>query len=152
MAAANAWMDGTDEDYETPVYVISVAAELAEMHPQTLRSYEREGLIRPARTQGNTRRYSRRDVDKLRFIRRLTQDEGLNLAGVKAVLEMGERLQKSHTRVGELEDMVRHLAGRLQEDVEAAHKSHRFEVVPASRRDMEVHPRMRRRPPTASAR
>ena len=117
------------------------------MHPQTLRSYEREGLITPARTEGNTRRYSRRDVDKLKFIRRLTQDEGLNLAGVKAVLQMGDRLQKAHKRIGELEDMVRHLAGRLETDVEAAHKSHRFEVVPAPRRDLEVHPRLRRRPP-----
>jgi MerR family transcriptional regulator, heat shock protein HspR len=150
--AETTWIDGAGEDYETPVYVISVAAELADMHPQTLRSYEREGLIEPARTEGNTRRYSRRDVDKLKFIRRLTQEEGLNLAGVKAVLEMGDRLQRAHRRIGELEDMVRHLAARLQDDVEAAHKSHRFEVVPATGRDMEVHPRLRRRPPKAASR
>lgn len=141
------WLGEPPDDYDTPVYVISIAAELADMHPQTLRAYERKGLIEPARTEGNTRRYSRRDIDRLRFIQTLTQDEGLNLAGVKVVLDMGEQLQRARTRIGELEDMVRHLAARLQDDVEAAHKSHRFEVVPAPGRDLEVHSRLRRRPP-----
>lgn len=135
------------EDYDAPVYVISIAAELADMHPQTLRSYERKGLIEPSRTEGNTRRYSRRDVDKLKFIQHLTQDQGLNIAGVKAVLEMGQKLEKARHRIGELEDMVRHLASRLETDVEAAHSSHRFEIVPAPGRQVEVHPRLRRRPP-----
>jgi MerR family transcriptional regulator/heat shock protein HspR len=135
------------EGYDAPVYVISIAAELADMHPQTLRAYERKGLIEPSRTEGNTRRYSRRDVDKLKFIQRLTQDEGLNLAGVRAVLEMGDKLDQARTRISELEEMVRHLASRLETDVEAAHKSHRFEIIPAPSRQMEVHPRHRRRPP-----
>lgn len=135
------------EDYDAPVYVISIAAELADMHPQTLRAYERKGLIEPSRTEGNTRRYSRRDVDKLKFIQHLTQERGLNLAGVQAVLEMGDKLDRARTRIGELEDMVRHLASRLQDDVEAAHASHRFEIVPAPARHVEVHPRLRRRPP-----
>lgn len=133
-------------DYDEPVYVISVAADLADMHPQTLRAYEREGLVDPARTAGNTRRYSQRDIDRLRFIRHLTQEEGLNLAGVRVVLDLGEKLEGSRRRVRELEDMVRTLASRLTDDVEAAHRSHRFEVVPTGPREMEVHPNLRRRP------
>ena len=135
------------QDYDAPLYVISIAAELADMHPQTLRGYEREGLIEPARTEGNTRRYSPRDVDRLRLIKTLTQEEGLNLAGVRLVLDMGEQLEKARQRVNDLEEMVRTLATRLKDDVEAAHKSHRFEIVPAPTRDVEVHPQMRRRPP-----
>ena len=68
--------------------MISVAAELAGVHPQTLRIYERKGLVRPKRTQGNTRRYSDADVELLRWIQELTQDEGINLAGVKHIMEM----------------------------------------------------------------
>lgn len=134
-------------EYDEPVFVISVAAELADMHPQTLRAYEREGLIEPSRTAGNTRRYSQRDIDRLRFIRHLTQEEGLNLAGVRVVLDLGEKLEGSRRRIRELEEMVRTLASRLTDDVEEAHRSHRFEVVPTGPREMEVHPRMRRRPP-----
>lgn len=97
-----------------PIYVISVAAELADLHPQTLRAYEREGLVTPARTQGGTRRYSRKDVERLKFIRTLTQDEGLNLAGVRIVLDLGEKLEGTRQRVRELEEMVRVLADRLE--------------------------------------
>ena len=132
------------DDYDAAVYVISIAAELADMHPQTLRAYERKGLISPSRTEGNTRRYSRRDVDRLRLIQRLTQDEGLNLAGVRAVLEMGEQLEAAQRRIHELEDMVRRLASQMKEDVEAAHASHRFEVVPAPGSHLEPHPRLSR--------
>lgn len=146
----SAWFREPHDDYDAPVYVISIAAELADMHPQTLRAYERKGLVDPSRTEGNTRRYSRRDIDRLRFIQTLTQDEGLNLAGVRVVLDLGEQLQRTRNRVRELEEMVRHLATRLQDDVEAAHKSHRFEIVPAPKSDVEVHSRLRRRPPRAA--
>jgi MerR family transcriptional regulator/heat shock protein HspR len=139
-------------DYDESVFVISVAADLADMHPQTLRAYEREGLITPSRTEGNTRRYSQRDIDRLRFIRHLTQDEGLNLAGVRVVLDLGEKLEGSRRRVRELEDMVRTLASRLTDDVEQAHRSHRFEVVPTPNREVEVHPRLRRRRPRPTER
>jgi MerR family transcriptional regulator/heat shock protein HspR len=139
-------------DYDEPVYVISVAAELADLHPQTLRAYEREELIEPARTGGNTRRYSQSDIDRLRFIRHLTTEEGLNLAGVRVVLDLGEKLEVARGRVSELEDMVRRLAERLETDVEEAHRSHRYEVVPVGRREMEPHATMRRRPPKATAR
>jgi MerR family transcriptional regulator, heat shock protein HspR len=128
------------DDQDVPLYVISVAAELAGLHPQTLRAYEREGLLRPARTQGGTRRYSQRDVDRLRFIRTLTQDEGLNLAGVRVVLELGEKLEGARRRIGELEEMVRVLADR----VEQRPAGDRFEVVKAPSREVEVH-HLRRR-------
>ena len=77
---------------ERAVYVISVAADLAGVHPQTLRIYERKGLLSPQRTAGNTRRYSERDVEQLRQIQRLTQDEGVNLAGVRIIMDMQRRL------------------------------------------------------------
>ena len=73
---------------ERPVYVISVAAELAGMHPQTLRAYDRQGLVTPGRSTGRGRRYSERDVALLREVQRLSQDEGVNLAGVKRILEL----------------------------------------------------------------
>src|ERR671937_899251 len=76
------------------VYIISVAAELAGVHPQTLRIYERKGLLRPARTAGNTRRYSERDIDRLRLIQKLTQVHGLNLAGVQMILDMEDQLDR----------------------------------------------------------
>jgi MerR family transcriptional regulator, heat shock protein HspR len=120
--------------------VISVAAELAGLHPQTLRAYEREGLLRPARTEGGTRRYSRRDVERLQFIRTLTQDEGLNLAGVKVVLDLGEKLEGSRRRIAELEEMVRVLAERIDERP----RDERFKIVKAPPSQMEVHALRRR--------
>ena len=136
--AADAFRAG--DDLDAPVYVISVAAELAGLHPQTLRAYEREGLLRPARTEGGTRRYSRRDVERLQFIRTLTQDEGLNLAGVKVVLELGEKLEVSRRRIAELEEMVRVLAER----VEDAPPSDHYQIVKAPPSGVEVHPLRRR--------
>jgi MerR family transcriptional regulator/heat shock protein HspR len=129
------------DDTDAPVYVISVAAELAGLHPQTLRAYEREGLLTPARTEGGTRRYSRRDVERLRFIRTLTQDQGLNLAGVRIVLDLGEKLEGARRRIGELEEMVRVLADRIDE---RPARTDRFEIVKAPPTGVEVHPRGRR--------
>jgi MerR family transcriptional regulator, heat shock protein HspR len=84
------------------VYIISVAAELAGVHPQTLRIYEQKGLVRPYRTRGNTRRYSEADIDRLRRVQRLTQ-QGVNLAGVKRILAMEEELQRMRRQIAELE-------------------------------------------------
>src|SRR3954454_10681845 len=90
------------------VYIISVAAELAGMHPQTLRIYERKGLLRPSRTAGNTRRYSERDIEVLRQIQELTQERGINLAGVKMIVEMERQLDELRRTVEELSgEMVR---------------------------------------------
>src|ERR671931_1132561 len=88
------------------LYIISVAAELAGVHPQTLRIYERKGLLNPSRTAGNTRRYSERDIDRLRAIQRLTQDHGINLAGVKVIVELENELERMRRR---MEQMSREL-------------------------------------------
>lgn len=98
---------------ERAVYVISVAADLAGVHPQTLRIYERKGLLRPERTAGNTRRYSDRDVEQLRQIQRLTQDEGVNLAGVRIIMQMQRRLD-------EMQHQLERTRRRLVETAEAA--------------------------------
>jgi MerR family transcriptional regulator/heat shock protein HspR len=90
---------------ERAVYIISVAAELAGVHPQTLRIYERKGLLRPARTAGNTRRYSDRDIDRLREIQRLTQ-RGVNLAGVKMIIALQAEIERAQR---ELEEASREL-------------------------------------------
>ena len=89
------------------VYIISVAAELAGVHPQTLRIYEQKGLVRPYRTSGNSRRYSEADIARLRRVQLLTQD-GVNLAGVKRIMAMEEDLQRMRARIAQLE-------ARLQE-------------------------------------
>lgn len=140
--------DAEADDYDAPVYVISVASDLADLHPQTLRAYEREGLLTPARTGGGTRRYSRRDVDRLRFIRTLTQDEGLNIAGVRVVLQMGERHEAARRRIRELEDMVRALAERI--DQRPAGDG--VEIVKSAPTHVEAHPTLRRRTGQRSAR
>ena len=92
-------MNGADR---RAVYIISVAAELAGVHPQTLRIYERKGLVRPHRTSGNTRRYSEADIDRLRRIQALTQD-GVNLVGAKRIMALEEDLHRVRTRVAQLE-------------------------------------------------
>ena len=79
---------------DRPLYMISVAADLAGVHPQTLRIYERKALIRPKRSQGNTRLYSDADIEQLRLIQQLTQDEGINLAGVMRIMEMRDEIER----------------------------------------------------------
>ena len=94
----------TDErSEERAVYIISVAAELAGVHPQTLRMYERRGLLAPKRTSGNTRRYSEQDIERIRMIQELTQREGVSLAGVKLFMAMQGRLDDMQRRAEELE-------------------------------------------------
>src|ERR687887_1598749 len=103
---------------ERALYIISVAAELAGVHPQTLRIYERKGLLRPARTAGNTRRYSDRDIERLRTIQRLTQEEGLNLAGVKMIVQMEDELDQLRRRMESMGREVRQARRRMQLEVE----------------------------------
>jgi MerR family transcriptional regulator/heat shock protein HspR len=95
---------------ERAVYVISVAAELAGVHPQTLRMYERKGLLAPKRTSGNTRRYSERDIERIRAIQELTQLGGISLSGVKLFIEMREQLAEMERRAAELETELRRRA------------------------------------------
>src|ERR687897_2228391 len=94
---------GRDRSDDRAVYIISVAAELAGVHPQTLRMYERRGLLAPKRTSGNTRRYSERDIARIQMIQELTQRDGVSLAGVKLFIEMREQLALMRRRTEELE-------------------------------------------------
>ncbi|CAN5572919.1 hypothetical protein BH24ACT26_BH24ACT26_21770 [soil metagenome] len=100
------------------IYVISVAAELAGVHPQTLRVYERKGLLTPQRTAGNTRRYSQRDIERLRKIQELTQ-EGVNLAGVMNIMELEERLAEAHAQLQAALDELDRMEQRLEESMQA---------------------------------
>jgi MerR family transcriptional regulator/heat shock protein HspR len=105
-----------------PRFMISVAAEIVGMHPQTLRIYETRGLVRPSRTPGNTRLYSEADLERLRLIHRLTTELGLNLAGVETVLRLQDELQRLEARNERLERQRR-------EDVQLIHKQYRRELV-----------------------
>ncbi len=88
--------------YDEPVYIISVAAELLDMHPQTLRMYERERLIEPNRTDANNRLFSDRDIDTIKEIRRLTREEGVNLAGVRIILKMKKEIEQLRNQINAL--------------------------------------------------
>ena len=117
-------------DAERGVFMISVAAELAEMHPQTLRMYEARGLIEPQRSPKGTRLYSQRDVDMLRRIQEMTTDLGLNLAGVERVLELEQQLERATRRLEELEARSAQMREEMEREVEAVRKSFRAEIVP----------------------
>jgi MerR family transcriptional regulator/heat shock protein HspR len=121
---------GADEN--TPVFVISVAATMAGMHPQTLRQYDRMGLVSPGRASGRGRRYSARDIAMLREVQRLSQDEGINLAGVKRILELESHISALQQRLAEVLaelDATRAEIGRREQ---AVHRSYRRDLVPVS--------------------
>lgn len=101
-------------DRNRPLYMISVAAELAGVHPQTLRIYEQKGLVSPQRTSGNTRMYSQADIDRLQLINELTS-EGINLAGVIRILDLKGRLDERDDEIDSLHKRVRRLADRVHE-------------------------------------
>ncbi len=105
-----------------PRYMISVAAELVGMHPQTLRIYENKGLVRPQRTPGGTRLYSEVDIERLRIVQRLTTELGLNLAGVELVLRLEDELRKAHAQIERLQKQVR-------DEVQRVHKEYRRDLV-----------------------
>jgi MerR family transcriptional regulator/heat shock protein HspR len=114
-------VSATDERTH-PRYMISVAADLVGMHPQTLRIYEAKGLVRPRRTPGNTRLYSEADLDRLRLIQRLTTELGLNLAGVETVLRLQDEVTRMRARMERLERQMR-------EEVQRVHKQYRRDLV-----------------------
>jgi MerR family transcriptional regulator, heat shock protein HspR len=118
---------------ERALYIISVAAELAGVHPQTLRIYERKGLIEPARTSGRSRRYSDRDIELLRRIQELT-NEGLSLVGVQKVLDLEEQLAAARERIAVLEAALERAQRDQDEAVEDAHRQYRRELVPLRQR------------------
>src|SRR5437016_818110 len=111
------------------LYVISVAAELAGVHPQTLRIYERKGLLAPARTSGRSRRYSDNDIQLLRRIQELT-NEGISLMGVQRILSLEQELDAARDRAARLEARVHALQQEMEERVAAAHQEYRREIVP----------------------
>ena len=112
------------------VFMISVAAELAEMHPQTLRMYEARGLIEPKRSPKGTRLYSRKDVELLRRIQEMTNELGLNLAGVERVLELEEQLERATRRLEALERRSAEMRAEMEAEIERVRKSFRAELVP----------------------
>jgi MerR family transcriptional regulator/heat shock protein HspR len=110
------------ETSDRPIYMISVAAELVGMHPQTLRMYEAKGLVRPQRTPGGTRLYSEADIVRLRIIQRLTSEVGLNLVGVELVLRLEDELRKAHAQVERLQ-------AQLRREVRDVHRQYRRDLV-----------------------
>jgi MerR family transcriptional regulator/heat shock protein HspR len=104
---------GIDTSSDAKVLIISIAARLAGMHPQTLRQYDRMGLVQPGRTQGGGRRYSERDVALLREVQRLSQEEGVNLAGIKRIIGLEQLVADLQQRILELEDELAHAHDRL---------------------------------------
>lgn len=102
-------------ELDAPLFVISVAAQLAGMHAQTLRSYDREGLVSPGRTTGGGRRYSRRDIELLREVQKLSQDDGVNRAGIRRIIELEAQVDALRARVTELADEIRTLHADLNQ-------------------------------------
>jgi MerR family transcriptional regulator/heat shock protein HspR len=117
-------------DEERGVFMISVAAELAAMHPQTLRMYETRGLITPKRSPKNTRLYSQADVELLRRIQRMTSEEGLNLAGVETVLDLEQRLERMRAEMARVRKRAAEMESKMTQELERLRKSVGGELVP----------------------
>lgn len=114
-----------------PYYMISVVAEMFDVHPQTLRTYEREGLIRPARTEGNTRLYSQEDLERIELILRLTNELKVNLAGVEVILNMREQMEQMRREIAEAFEAVLRVVGE-----ELLHRRQDPGLVPVGRRGL----------------
>jgi len=119
---------------DSPVFVISVAAELAGLHAQTLRSYDRLGLVSPGRSPGGGRRYSARDIALLREVQRLSQEDGVNLAGIKRIIELEELVDELRARLHELERELAAARVAAEQAAAAVHASYRRDLVPVDRR------------------
>lgn len=118
---------GTGKD--RPVYMISVAAELAGVHPQTLRIYERKMLVQPTRSPGGTRLYSEADIERLRLIQRLTQEEGVNLAGVMRIIELEIEKERLEAKLAEVEALASDAEVRLAREINEFRRSMRADIV-----------------------
>jgi MerR family transcriptional regulator/heat shock protein HspR len=136
---------GTDED--SPVFVISIAAQLSGLHAQTLRSYDRLGLVSPGRASGGGRRYSARDIAVLREVQRLSQEDGVNLAGIKRIIELENEVDALRGRVAELVEELAAAAAAAEGAAAAVHASYRRDLVPVRRQTALVvwQPQPRRR-------
>lgn len=124
----NPFPPGADED--TPVFVISVAAQLSGLHAQTLRSYDRQGLVSPGRTSGGGRRYSMRDIALLREVQRLSQEDGVNLAGIKRIIDLENEVDALRDRISELAQELASAYAAAEQAAAAIHKSYRNDLVP----------------------
>lgn len=134
---------------DEPCYVISVAAKLVELHPQTLRYYDRIGLIKPSRTSGRIRLYSQRDIEELRRIVRLTEDLGVNLAGVEVIMHMSRRIEELQRRLRTIQEQsaveINALRRRVQEyEQKEAERSASFPVINVSAREIQSKPEERK--------
>ena len=115
---------------EAPVFVISVAAQLAGMHAQTLRTYDRQGLVSPGRTSGGGRRYSMRDIALLREVQRLSQEDGVNLAGIKRIIELENQVDALRSRLAEITEELAAAYAAAEQAAASVHASYRRELVP----------------------
>jgi MerR family transcriptional regulator/heat shock protein HspR len=122
---------GADED--TPMFVISVAAQLSGLHAQTLRGYDRMGLVSPGRTAGGGRRYSMRDIALLREVQRLSQEDGVNLAGIKRIIELEHEADALRDRLADVTQQLAAAYGAAERAAAAIHASYRNELVPVRR-------------------
>jgi MerR family transcriptional regulator/heat shock protein HspR len=120
---------GSGMSDDKPVYMISIAADLSGVHPQTLRVYERRQLVSPRRSAGNTRLYSDADIERLQFIQHLTQEEGINLAGVVRIIELEDERAHLLAEIDALRGLVDEVRRRMDREIEAAHASYRREIV-----------------------
>jgi MerR family transcriptional regulator/heat shock protein HspR len=118
---------------DSPVFVISVAAELAGLHAQTLRSYDRLGLVSPGRSPGGGRRYSVRDIALLREVQRLSQEEGVNLAGIKRIIELEELVDELRARLDEMTRELLAAHSAVEQAAASVHASYRRDLVPKPR-------------------
>ena len=140
-------MSATQPRYGTvkAVYIISVAAELAGVHPQTLRTYERKGLIKPARTAGGTRRYSAKDVARVRLIQDLTQGDGVNLAGVLRILELQDEIDRLSEKLDHAREAIEEVKAEARRLVAEASQRSGTEIVLYRPHAIEPHPTAGRR-------
>lgn len=137
-------------DRERAVFMISIAAELADMHPQTLRIYEQRGLVFPKRSAGGTRLYSQADVDRLRRIQEMTVELGMNLAGVEKVFELEDQIERMGRRMEQLERRASRIQEEMEAELAAVRRSFRAEIVrwePPGTALIPVRRVQRRRPP-----
>jgi MerR family transcriptional regulator, heat shock protein HspR len=119
---------------DSPVFVISIAAELSGLHAQTLRSYDRLGLVSPGRSPGGGRRYSARDIALLREVQRLSQEEGVNLAGIKRIIELEQLVDELRARLDEMADELMAAHAAAERAAASVHASYRRDLVPVERK------------------
>ena len=117
--------------YDEPVYLISIVSSMLNIHPQTLRQYEREGLITPSRTEGRIRLYSQRDIDRMKLILRLTRDLGVNIAGIDIILRLKEQMEEMESEIEHLKEQLReaNLLGSVPKSKAMVQKKSRYEIV-----------------------